>query len=37
MFPFALYQTQKRTITEKKEKKNEIDIFDFLYDNDEKI
>ena len=37
MFPFALYQTQKRTVTEKKEKKNEIDIFDFLYDNDEKI
>ena len=37
MFPFALYHTERRTITEKKEKNNEIDIFDFLYDNDEKI
>ena len=37
MFPFALYQKQRRTVTEKDDKKNELNIFDFLFDNDEKV
>ena len=37
MFPFALYQKQKKTKTETNEKNNELNIFDFLFDNDEKI